>query len=72
MRSVEKNTSEGTPENSLSTCEMRQDSACSASLGKAEVRDLLGGDLCCQTQVDVSKNQTSPTETKAYPPPSPN
>lgn len=44
---------------------MRQGSACSTSLGRAEVQDLLGGDLCCQAQVDVNKTQTSPVEAQA-------
>lgn len=66
MKSLrKKNTTEGTPENKLSTHKIRQASACSASFGKAEVRDLLRGDLCHQTQVDLSKNQTSSTKTQA-------
>lgn len=54
--SVEKNTAEGIPENSLLTCKMRQGSACSASLGKTEARYLLRGDLCHQTQWMWKKN----------------
>lgn len=60
-----KDTAQRTPENSLSACKMRQGSACSASLGTAEVRDLLGEDLCCQAQVDLNKTQISPTEARA-------
>lgn len=50
MESVEKNTTEGIPENSLSTCKMRQGSACSTSLGKTEAWYLLRGDLCRPTK----------------------
>lgn len=32
-----KDTTQRTPENNLSACKMRQGSACSASLGRAEV-----------------------------------
>lgn len=37
MKNVEKSTTEETHENSLLTSKMRHGSACSASLGKAEV-----------------------------------